>query len=180
MELDGALGLTEVSPGEEAQTQVDGGRVEAEQLVLEAELLLFARALRAAEVQQLKEGVLVKLPGTVGIGISQGAFGRSGAQSQMAELAAGDGQSVADLPQALGLGQLAEEHGHILAPGGEALGVAFRSALAHQPHEQGPGNDLEDLAEQACGKLHDRDSFEVFADGRMPFYFGESLCYCSA
>ena len=104
MELNGTFGLTEVGPGEKTQTKVDGGGVEAEQLVLEAKLSLFARALATAEVPQMKEGVLLKLPGTVGIGIGQCALGGGGTQSQMTELTAGDGQSIADFPQALSLG----------------------------------------------------------------------------
>ena len=50
VEFNGAFGLTEVGPGKQAQTKVDGGGVEAEQLVLEAKPLLFARDLTAAEV----------------------------------------------------------------------------------------------------------------------------------
>jgi len=182
VELNGALGLTEVCPRKQAETEVDGGRVEAEQFVLEAKLLLFARALAAAEVPQVKEGILIKLPGTVGIGVGKRTLGRSGAQSQVTELAAGDGQSVADLPQALGLSELAEEHGDILVPGGKTLGVAFCPAFLDKPQKRDPGDDLENLAEQTCGKLHGRDSFVVFADSLIvsPYYFGESLLYCSA
>jgi hypothetical protein len=129
VKLNGTFGLTEVSPRKQAKTEVDGGGVEAEQLILEAKLLLFARALAAAEVPQMKESILIKLPGTVGIGVGKCALGRGSAQSQVTELAAGDGQSVADLSQALGLGELTEEHGDILVPGGEALGVAFSPAF---------------------------------------------------
>jgi len=50
VELNGAFGLTEVSPGKQAETEVDCGGVEAEQLVLEAKLLLFTSVLAAAEV----------------------------------------------------------------------------------------------------------------------------------
>lgn len=45
----------------------------------------------------------------------------------MTELTAGDGQAVAHLPQALVLGELTEEHGDILVPRGEALGMTFCS-----------------------------------------------------
>ena len=180
MELDGALGLAKVSPGEKAQAQVDDRGIEAEELVLEAELPIFTRAFAATEVQQQEEGILIKLPGTVGVGIGKGALGWSGAQAKMIELAAGDGQAVADLPEALGLGQLAEKHRDILAPGREALGVALRPSLMDQPLKQVPRNDLENLAEQACGKLHGGDSFEVFGALQLSFYFEESLCYRSA
>lgn len=47
MELDSAFGLTEVSPGEEAETEIDSGGIEAEQLVFEAEFPLLSGALAA-------------------------------------------------------------------------------------------------------------------------------------
>ena len=179
MELNGTFGLTEVSPGKQAETEVDGGGVEAEQLVLEAKPLLFARALAAAEVPQMKEGLLIELPGTVGIGVGKRALGGGSTQSQVTELTAGDGQSIADLPQALGLGELTEEHGDILVPGGEALGVAFCPAFMDKTRKGNPGYDLKYLAEQTCGKLHGRDSFEVFGGWLLisPYYFRESLLY---
>ena len=182
VEFNGAFGLAEVGPRKQAQTKVDGGGVEAEQLVLEAKLLLFARALATAEIPQMKECVLIKLPGAVGVGIRKRALGGSGTQSQMAEFAAGDGQTVADLTQALGLSQLAKEHGDTLVPGGEAFGVAFRPTFIDQPQKRIPGQNLENLAEQTCGKLHSRDSFEVFWRWVVlsPYYFLESLLYCSA
>jgi len=162
MELDSALGLAEVSPGEKAETKVDGGRIEAEQLVLETEFPLLSRALAAEEITQVKENLLIQLPGTMGIGVRKGALGRGGMQSQMTELAAGDGQAVADLPQTLALGHLTKQHGDVLVPGGEPLGMAFRPALMNQPPKRKPGHHFEDLTEQTCSKLHDRDSFEVF------------------
>jgi hypothetical protein len=77
---------------------------------------------------------------------------------------------------------LTEEHGDILVPRGEALGVAFCSALMDKPQKRDTGDDLENLAEQTCGKLHGRDSFDVFGDLLLtsPYYFGESLLYYKA
>ena len=51
------------------QPEVDGGGIEDEQLVLEAKPLLFTRSPVAEEVSQMKEGILIKLPGTVGTGV---------------------------------------------------------------------------------------------------------------
>jgi hypothetical protein len=126
VELNSAFGLTEVCPGKQAETEVDGGRIEAKQLVPEAELLLFARAVATAKVPQMKEGILIKLPGTVGVGIGKGALCWGSAQSQVTELATGDSQSVADLSQALGLGELTEEHGPYWSQ--EEKPLAWRSA----------------------------------------------------
>jgi hypothetical protein len=129
----------------------------------------------------MKEGLLIELPGTVGIGVGKRALGGGSTQSQVTELAAGDGQSVANLPQALGLRQLTEKHGDILVPGGEPLGVAFCPAFTDKPRKRKPGHDLKYLAEQTCAKLHGRDSFAVFGGWLLlsPYYFGESLCYRS-
>ena len=179
VELNGALGLTEISPGKQAETEIHGGGIKAEQLVLEAELLLFAGALAAAEVPQVKESLLIELPGTVGVGVEKRAPSGGRTQPQVTEFATCYGEAIADLPQALGLGKLAEKHGDILVPGGETLGVAFCSALMDKSQKRDPGDDLENLAEQTCGKLHDRDSFKVFGDSLMvsPYYFEESLYY---
>ena len=130
----------------------------------------------------MKESILIKLPGTVGIGVGKRALGGGGTQSQVTELATGDSQTIADLSQALGLGELTEEHGDILVPRGETLGVSFCPTFIDQPQKRDPGHDLKNLAEQTCGKLHGRDSFEVFGDLLLfsPYYFGGFPLYCSA
>ena len=92
------------------------------------------------------KGILIKLPGTVGIGVGERALGGSRAQPQMTELAAGYGQAVADLPQALGLSELTEEHSDELVPRGEALAMTFCSTFTDKPQERDPGQDLKYLA----------------------------------
>ena len=52
VELNRAFGLTKVGPLKQAQTKVDGGGIEAEELVLEAKLLLLSGAIAAAEVRR--------------------------------------------------------------------------------------------------------------------------------
>jgi hypothetical protein len=133
MKLNSAFGLAEFSPGKQTQTKIDGGGIKAKQLIPEAEFLLLSGILVAKQVTQMKENVLIKFPGTVGIGIGKGTPGRSIAQTQMTEFATGDGKAVADLPQALGLSQLAKQHGNELVPRGESLGVAFCPAFMDQP-----------------------------------------------
>ena len=87
----------------------------------------------AAEFQQSKKGILTELPGAVGGGISKSALGRSSGESQVREFTPGYGQTIAAFTQALGPGQLAEEHSDILTPAGESLGVTFRPPLVRQP-----------------------------------------------
>ena len=85
MQLDGTLGGAILGPREQAQAKLNGSRIKAEQLVLETELLLLARALAAAEVPQMEEGILIKLPGTVGIGVRQGGAPGGIGQTKMFE-----------------------------------------------------------------------------------------------
>ena len=77
MELNSTFGLTEFSPGKEAETKVNGGGIEAVQLVFEAEFPLLSGALAPKQVTQMKENVLIKLPGTMGISIGKRTPGRS-------------------------------------------------------------------------------------------------------
>jgi len=58
-------------------------------------------------------------------------------------------QSLVDLAQALGLAQLAEQHGHQLAPTRETLDPPSGAVLAHQRLELTAQEPLEKLAENA-------------------------------
>jgi hypothetical protein len=146
MKLNSAFGLAKFSPGKEAQTKVYGSGIEAEQFILEAKFPFLSGILVAKQVTQMKENVLIKLPGSMGIRIGKCTLGKSASrQSQMIELATSDIQAISDLPQALGLSQLAKQHSNELVPRGESLGMAFRPAFVDQPHKRRPGHDLEDL-----------------------------------
>jgi hypothetical protein len=62
--------------------------------------------------------------------------------NQLAEAA---GQTVADLTQGVGVGQLAKQHRGQLRPASIALGVALALVLFDQAGELVPGNLLEQL-----------------------------------
>ena len=63
-------------------------------------------------------------------------------------LAVGGGQPLGDLVDAVGRGQLAEEHGE-LPPAGEAAGTALGAMPANGGVELETGKQLEQLAENA-------------------------------
>ena len=162
MELNTALGLAEVSPGEKAQAEVDSSGIEAQELVLETEFPLFARSLLMAKVSQMKEGLLIELPGTVRIRVGKRALGGGGAHPQMVEFPASYCQTSTDLTKALRLSQLTEQHCYILVPGGKTLGVPLRPRFMYHEQKTVPRYDLNYLTEQTCAKLHRGDSFDVF------------------
>jgi hypothetical protein len=70
MQLDRALGAAKLRPVIHRQTQVDHSRVDAHELVLEAELAL-ALHLGSDLLEQFVENLLRKLPRTVVVGIAQ-------------------------------------------------------------------------------------------------------------
>ena len=80
--------------------------------------------LALTSVQQLQKDLLIKLPGAVLIGIGQGGTTGSG-DSQMFQFALTASQTAGNFSEGMGSAQLAEEHGHKLAPAGESPGMTF-------------------------------------------------------
>jgi hypothetical protein len=123
VQFDRPFGPSEMGPVKDAQAQVDGGRVEADQFVLESEFLL-SRNLASTSVEQLNKEMLIKLPGTVLIRIGQG--GAAGSRdSKMFQFPLTASQASGNLPEGMSSTQLAEQHGHKLSPAGESSGMPF-------------------------------------------------------
>ena len=123
MEFDGSFGLAEKSPVKEADRQIDESRIQAEELIFEAELLLSdSLALEASEKQE--EHFLEELPRAVFVGIGQGGV-TGGGDAEVFQFTLTSAQAAGDFPEGMGSAQLAEEHGHKLSPAGEASSMAF-------------------------------------------------------
>lgn len=120
--------------------------------MLEAELARQQDS-RAAAFQELIEQLLIEPPGPMGIRIRQTRSIRR-LNPQVTQLTLAGGQAPADLPQRMGPPQLAEQHGHTLAPTGEAAGVALGLGLPHQALEFPAGEQLQELAEDATDLAH--------------------------
>lgn len=121
MQLDCPLGPPELSPGEEGQAKGYGRGVQGEQLVFEPEFPLLALHAPLISVKQLIEEIPVHLPGPLGIRIAEcGLLGRI-PKAQVLDLSHTAGKTAADLPYALGLCQLAKQHGNEVRPGAESL-----------------------------------------------------------
>ena len=124
----------------------------ADQLVLEAEAAPGGGRGLAAGQQRL-EHAPVELPGPMLVGVGQGGAGRGG-DAQVGQLAFAAGQPPADLPQGVRPAELTEQHGHELAPAGEAAGMALGPVLLDQGLKLGAREELEQLAEDAGESLH--------------------------
>jgi len=108
VKLHSPFGLPEVRPGKEGQAQRDGRAVKGKKLVLELELLFEMPATVLTHLECFVKEVLEHFPGSVAIGIGQSGFVGCFLQTQVSYLAYSAGNPTADLPEALGLGQLAE------------------------------------------------------------------------
>lgn len=132
VQLHRSLGLAKLSPREEAQAQVDGAAVQAQQLVAKLEFALLAGTrvgeIAAKDIAQAPE----QFVRSAAVGVAQRAPRRRFGQSQVVQFAQTDFQAAADLAQALGLGQLAEQHGRQLVPTAKALGMTLSISLLHQ------------------------------------------------
>jgi hypothetical protein len=131
VQFDRSLGPSEMGPVEDAQTQIDGGRIEANEFVLEPEFFL-SRKLASTSVEQLTKQMLIKLPGTMLIRIGQGGAAGSG-DTEVLQFSLTTSQAPGNLPEGMGPAQLTEKHGHKLAPAGESssmtLGLGFSDGL---------------------------------------------------
>src|SRR5207247_11350535 len=109
-------------------------------------LAALSHALTAPE--HLLEHRAVELPRPMFVGIRQRRAGGRG-DAQVLELPLAAAQSPADLPQRMGAPELTEQHGHELAPAGEAARMALGQRPLHQDLELRPRKQLEQLAEHA-------------------------------
>ena len=157
VQFDGALGAAELGPVEHGGAQVDDRRIQADELVFKPELAAAGDLGLAAAEQGLEHGA-VQLPRPMLVGVGQGRAGRR-LDPQVLELALATAQPPADLSQRVGAPELAEQHGHELAPAGEAARVALRPGLLDQGLELGPRKQLEELAEHAGEFPHGWASF---------------------
>lgn len=148
MQLGRALGAAELRPVMHRQTQVDDGRVQADQLVPEAESL-FASSLGRHNAVQIVEDLIEQLPGAVSVGIGQGRTG-GGFDAKVRQLALATLQTALDFAQAVRLSQLTEQHADELAPARQAFATVFRLRLLDQALKVSARNELEYLAEHAA------------------------------
>jgi len=123
VQFDCPLGPSEMGPVKDAQAQVNGGRVEANEFVFESEFLL-SRKLTSTSVEQLQKQMLIQLPGPVFIRVGQGRTTGSG-DPQVLQFPLATSEASGNLPEGMSSTQLAEKHGHKLSPAGKSPSMAL-------------------------------------------------------
>jgi hypothetical protein len=77
------------------------------------------------------------------VGVGKGRFIRRFADSKMNQFAQAAAQTIADLAQRVGVGELAEQHRDQLSPAAEALGAPLGIVCLDQRPKLDPGEMLE-------------------------------------
>lgn len=90
----------------------------------------------------------------MGIGVGESRFLWGVLHPQMSKLSHGASQSPADLPEALGLGELAEQHRYKMVPGAIPLRIALSTMLHDQLIELNTVKKSNQLTKQACTAYH--------------------------
>jgi len=107
-----------------------------------------------ASFQNLIEQILIHLPGPMGIRIGKRGFIRGLSQPKMVHLPQTTSQTTADLPDTLGLRQLAEKHGNKLLPAAISLGMSIGLMHLNQLEKFSTIDQRKQLTEDARYSYH--------------------------
>src|SRR4030095_11391919 len=146
------LGLAPRRPVKHAGTQLDGGAVEGEQTIFEAEFLPGTD--RLALGQQIIEQFLEQLPWPVGIGIGQSRTLGFALQPEVLQFTLATLQAITDFPQRTSLSQLAEKHRDKLRPTAKTSRVTLRFEFAHVSGEIRALKERQNLGKQTGSADH--------------------------
>jgi len=148
MQLDRALGAAKRRPVLHRQTQIDRGRIETDQLVLETKRA-FVMRLSGDRRKQAVEDLFEQLPRTVAVRVRQRGADW-GCDPQVDQLALATLQPALDLPQRMGPTELAKQHPHKLAPARQTLAAIFGPRSLDDALEVRARDELKYLAEHAA------------------------------
>jgi hypothetical protein len=109
--------------------------------------------------EEMEEDLLIQLPWTVLIGISQGGMGRS-RNAQMFQLTLTTSKAPGNLTERMGAAQLAKQHGHKLSPTTKSFGMTFCLGDPDQMLKLQTRKQLQQLAKYATKSIHKRPSFK--------------------
>jgi hypothetical protein len=158
MNFDGPFGSPKLGPIKHLQAQINSSRIHADQSVFKPKRFL-PSDLDTASFKELKEHLLIQLPGTVFVGIGQGRMAGSG-NAQMSQLPLAASKASGNLTEGMGAAQLAKQHGHKLAPTSESFGMTFCLGDPHQMLKLQTRKQLQQLAKYATKSIHKWPSFK--------------------
>ena len=158
MQFDGGLRAHEGRPWKDREAEVDGGRIEGVDGLVEidAEAVLGVEAPGDGD-QGLGE-VGVDAPVALVVGVGQGVSGDTPANAHVIELGALRPQAGLDVAQALAVGQLGEGHAEILIEAGKALDLVVAAIAFDTTAEAMKRQLIDELCEDELARVHEPSS----------------------
>ena len=154
VQFDGTFGTAEASPREEAQAEIDGGRVQGIDRLfqVQAEVLVAVQPTRLADQYLGQIGVDPPVPHFVGVG--QSAASHPISEAQMVQLIRSGVQAVRDVAQSFPESQLGEPHGQELLPDTRGTGSSIPVVANHATLELLRMHLLHYLRKGRCTRVH--------------------------
>ena len=118
--LDGGLAPAKLRPRKQRQAQIDGGRIQSIQALLQIDANRIVGIQRSGDADQHLREIGEDAPVVRFVGIGQRRARHLAAESHVIQLALHRTQTGLDVAQAFAIGQLREGHGQILIPAGKS------------------------------------------------------------
>src|SRR5271155_3624502 len=152
--LDRGLMLTEAGPGKQGKTEIDGGRVQSVETVVQLHSLGVGgiQGSRDANEKLGKVGKDAPVMGLVGIGKS--GTGNLATKAEMIALGAKSAEACFDVAQALAVGQLREGHGQILFPAGQPTQASVALIPRHAAAKLAVRKERNELCKDRAPLVH--------------------------
>ena len=153
VDFDSSLGLPEVSPLEQTQTEVDRCRVEGIELSMQDELPV--KPLTLCEIDHMAGELLEDPVIPVGIGIGDVTqLDIAAPKTEMVALTLDGVNDADDFPKATAAGKLAKHHHKKLVPARESLHVPVALVLLYDAIKGSLGQKLNELTEHIFSAIH--------------------------
>ena len=154
MQLDRRLGLAEVGPREQRQAEIDGGRIQSVDGVVQLQTEVFVPVEAAGRVDETLGEVGVDAPVPNLIGVGQGVARDATTDDHVIELGGLCAQAGLDIAQAFPVGDLGEGHAAILIRTSEPLDLAVAAVALHATPKGVPWQMIHDLREDQPSRIH--------------------------
>ena len=150
-----SLALAELGPREQLQAQVDGGRVQRVETLIEIHADRIAGIQGPRDANQDLGEIGIDPPVARLVGVGQGGARDVAAESHVVELSAKRTQARFDIAQAFAVGQLGERHREELIPAGEAAQPAIPVVAAYAASEFTIRKEVDQLGEHGAAEVHE-------------------------
>jgi len=121
VEFDGGFALLERCPWEDREAEIDGGRVEGIDGLVEIDAKVVLGVQAAGDVDEGLGEIGVDAPIAPFVGIGQGGAGDMSPDAHVVELALPGAKAGLDIAQAFAIGQLRKRHAQVLIEAGKGL-----------------------------------------------------------